>query len=277
MSSVPTRTGLFTFCYLLMVKLIIDSMIDLNQIQSSDAMPSPDGEAYRSHATQVIRALRSKGFVNALEQLVEAESNPYFQDQAEVIIHARAARKLDVLKAKMKDKHDLDEAKVALIHYNHAVRNLIWNNPGTILTDDLTSWMRDSTGDGVWAEGIVSGATGEVAVARTLKGLGGVKRVRLGTFEEDLKGMDVVVELSSGDLISVDVKTRNHLSGASQFIKMPPTWIHNRRYHHCEMVVEIHHINGAAILDERAHRTLLNDMQDYLYGFIDRKRRSVVV
>lgn len=233
----------------------------------------PDYVQYRNHAKTILKSLRSEGFVRAVDSWIHKETNGLLELQAEVILLARAAHTLDRLKPKMTDHHKINEAKEALIHYNHAVRNLIWNNPKAIFTNDLIGWLKQSTGDETWAHGIVSGAAGEVAVARVLRGLGGVTSVRLGSVEEDRKGMDVVLTVSSGEKVSVDVKAHNHLPRGGQFIKLATTWIDGMRYHQCEMVVETNHISAAAVLDERAHRSQLCAIQDYLHDFVSSRKQ----
>jgi hypothetical protein len=255
---------------LIKVMVILGSMnTPKSQTAIEEAEQKPGFLQYRDHAEDVLEGLKTDGFEKAVETSIHSEENDDYRLQAEVILLAKAARALERQKEDMTERHDVHEAKTALIRYNHAVRNLIWHNPKGVFTDDLTEWLHEATGDEAWAEGIVAGAAGEVAVARAMLDVGGVKSVRFATVDEDRHGMDVVVGIDNGrhgeDWLSIDVKSRNHLLMGDEFIQLPVEWVNGKRYYMCEVGVESHHISKSATLDYRAHHKQRSRLQDFVH------------
>ncbi len=142
------------------------------------------------------------------------------------------------------------------------MRHLLTANPESVYLGDLQAWLTESTGDESWANGIVGGVAGEVALARAVEDLPDVKWVEFSSPEEDREGMDIIVGFQDGrgseEMLGIDVKSRHHLAQGNQLFPKPATRHHGRLYHLLEVGVDRNHIKDNAILDERFHQPQLS-------------------
>lgn len=95
-----------------------------------------------------------------------------------------------------------------ILPFNHKLRELIDTVASIVDREELENWLEKATKGSVgFVKKVISGMCSEVAVARLARTLPEVKSVRLSTQIEDAKGTDIIVILTSGREIEIDVKT----------------------------------------------------------------------
>lgn len=200
------------------------SIDQLSPEASSDnaAENRPDFLAYTHNADQVLSSLRpdpDKKHIdlNDLQQTyaehVEQQPNPDLREQAHLMIFAVAARQWQHEKDLSVDAATRDEKINKLVAYNHAISEFIYSNPGNVFRDDLARWLGRASGDEEWAQEIVSGAAGEVAVRRVLAKTDRVVDVHPGSLIQDRHGIDLLAAVNNPKLgiihYGIDVKVRH--------------------------------------------------------------------
>lgn len=152
-----------------------------------------------------------EGYRMANEAYVQEEENPELSKLADLILSApAAARAHNELNSQSRGylDHEHHEQLINLqVGYINKLRSFIFDNASQLDRKQLREWVeKGSNGDEDWAERIMTGATGEVAVARQLQRTKGVRSVRFGTPEEDKTGIDMVVTMLDGSTHPLDVK-----------------------------------------------------------------------
>lgn len=225
---------------------------------SNDTILSRENFTYQ--AEDIIATLRASaqngeplaaGLTKAHEAYVADEENPNLREFSAMLLGARNAeviqKNLDTLKPKIESRTATNEEKQryydlrdAAIAYNHQVRDVIWNNPQLITKDDLSRWLEMAgSGDERWSQRLLQGMASEIAVARQIQMVPGVREVRMSTIEEDAKGVDIVPVLLDGSEIPIDVK-----SGQQSLGYMP------RRNGGMELGVDLEMLSGFAVKHE---------------------------
>ncbi len=165
------------------------------------------------------------GIAKARDAYVNEEEDPRLRAFGSMLLNTRNAeviqKNLDVLGEKLRD-HSItqDERKQyydlrdAAITYNHQVRDVIWENPQMITKADLTKWLEMAgSGDEKWSQRLLQGMGAEIAVARQIQMVPGVREVRMSTVAEDAKGIDIVPILTDDREIHIDVKSGQQSMG----------------------------------------------------------------